>query len=488
MIAEREGDGVKESSGTQQGDNGAPPRQGIDLANAALAVGLLGAAALSLSAWTLRHQLSLAESGRLLALIGAAVGGALILSALFVAAFAAPASTEGGRQLVDTLDAVTRRDLTHTISAELPGPLAPIGRGVRLAVETMRLHLTALRDQLREVAARSTDLGAQSATLPTGAQRTTEQLSLAGHRVQALGEAARAAHGDAERTRDATLALMREHRQVSDRGDAMASTVRASTSDLADGAAQAQSVAAALQSTLGDLDALALSADEIREFATLVRKMARQSKLLALNAAMEAARAGEQGSGFAVVASEVRRLAKSSTEAADRTDALVADVLTRAERSRVGTMEGVGALESTHGRLARAIRALRESERTWQGVSAADPGSDPDSERAGTGAAGPRADALADHLGRLVQESESLGVAVREAQLAAGAHLARTQDVAALSGTLARAAQKAAALAAAARLESPAGAPPSAAIPLRKGADAGATTDAVPAGDRLLTA
>lgn len=488
MVAEREGDGVKESSSTQQGDKGASPRPGIDLANATLAVGLVGAVALSFSAWLLRRQLSLADSATFLALIGAAVGGALILSALFVAAFAAPASTEGGRQLVDTLDAVTRRDLTRTIAAELPGPLAPIGRGVRLAIEAIRLHLTALRDLLREVAARATDLGAQSATLPAGAQRTSEQLSLAGHRVSALGEAARAAHGDAERTRDATLALTREHRQVSDRGEAMASAVRAAASDLGDGAAQAQSVAAVLQSTLGDLDALALSADEIREFATLVRKMARQSKLLALNAAMEAARAGEQGSGFAVVASEVRRLAKSSTEAADRTDALVADVLERADRSRAGTAEGVGALESTHSRLARAIRALRESERTWQSAGASTPASERDGEGASAAAAGPRAEALVEHLAALTQESASLGAVVREAQLAAGAHLARTQDVAALSATLSRAAQKAAALAASARLEAPTGAPPAAAAPPRDGANAAATNAGVPAGDRLLTA
>ncbi len=453
MFAEHEGDGVKESSGTQQGDKGANAPPGLDLANAALVAGLVGAAVLSVGAWALRRHLAIADSATLLALIGTVVGGALILAALVVAAFAAPASGEGARQLVEALDAVAHRDFTRTITAELPGLLAPIGRSLRLAMDAVRTLLASLRDQLREVAARATDLGTQSSALPTGAQRTAEHLSLAGHRMTALGESARAAHGDAERTRDAALALAREHRQVSDRGETMASAVRASTSDLADGAAQAQSVAAVLQSTLGDLDQLALSADEIREFATLVRKMARQSKLLALNAAMEAARAGEQGSGFAVVASEVRRLAKSSTEAADRTDALVADVLARAERSRAGALEGAGALEATHGRLARAIGALRDCEQAWRAGNA----TAPTPERDVAAAAGPLAEALTEHLVALVQESEAMGVVVRDAHLAAGAQLARTQDVAALATTLARAAQKATALGAVARLDSPAG-------------------------------
>lgn len=475
---------MKESSGTSQGDKGAPARPGIDLANAALAAGLAGAALLSLGAWVLRRQLAVADSATLLALLGAAVGGALVLSALVVAAFAAPASGEGARQLVESLDAVAHRDLTRTVERDLPGPLAPIARGVRQAIEAMRHHLAALRDQLREVASRATDLGTQAATLPAGAQRTTEHLSLAGHRMTALGEAARALHGDAERTREAALALVREHRSVSDRGEKMASAVRASASDLADGAAQAQSVAAVLHSTLGDLDQLALAADEIREFATLVRKMARQSKLLALNAAMEAARAGEQGSGFAVVASEVRRLAKSSTEAADRTDALVADVLARAERSRVGALEGAGALESTHARLTRAIAALRDGEKSWQGATNSTAHAD---REAGAGTAA-LAEALVEHLAALAQESDATGAVVREAHLASGAHLARTQDVAALAATLARTAQKGAALGAVARLESPtSGAPVAAASPR---SEDGATSlgDAVAPGDRLLPA
>lgn len=92
---------------------------------------------------------------------------------------------------------------------------------------------------------------------------------------------------------------------------------------------------------------LASAVEEIRTFLTLVQKISRQSKLLALNAAMEAARAGEQGEGFAVVAAEVRRLAASSAEAAQRTDALVKTMVDNVDRARdctsrtVATARGV---------------------------------------------------------------------------------------------------------------------------------------------------
>jgi methyl-accepting chemotaxis protein len=100
----------------------------------------------------------------------------------------------------------------------------------------------------------------------------------------------------------------------------------------------------ALESVEG-IDALSSAADEIRAFLVLVQKISRQSKLLALNAAMEAARAGEHGHGFAVVATEVRRLASSSAEAAQRTTSLVQEMLDSIKLSRESTARTVATVE-----------------------------------------------------------------------------------------------------------------------------------------------
>src|SRR5687767_10319444 len=397
-------------------------------------LGFAGAILLFAGLWFQRTFIAAANARDMASVALIAVGGAIILTAIVTGLVIVPMVGERSADLAELLRDVSQGDLTgepRRIAIDVDEER--LADSARAALSTMREIVIDARDASQEIGNRAHDLALQGSAALSVAQRAAESASVAARAGQSMAELSRRAREEVQRMTvnaaqiaEEAKAVRTHERRMQDLSESSLTTLRGSVGALG-------AVATNIGDNADELAALAEASAEIRSFVLLVRKMARQSKLLALNAAMEAARAGEHGSGFAVVAGEVRRLARSSNDAADRTDQLVTDVLERIERVRQASLRAVESSKLAKAAATTSVVNLEELERAAREAAAAAVAEEDDI----TGIRS-AADAIALPLQQLAREAESLSSALKEASGVAGAQQGRIQDIAVAANALAR--------------------------------------------------
>ncbi|UVL46894.1 methyl-accepting chemotaxis protein [Pseudomonas moraviensis] len=217
------------------------------------------------------------------------------------------------RPLQETLAVVERiasGDLTQNVTVTRRDELGVLQQGIARMGVTLRDLISGIRDGVTQIASAAEELSAVTEQTSAGVNSQkveTDQVATAMHEMTAtVQEVAR----NAEEASQAAAAADGEARE----GDEVVN----------EAIAQIERLASEVVRSTEAMSVLQQESDKIGSVMDVIKAVAEQTNLLALNAAIEAARAGEAGRGFAVVADEVRGLAQRTQKSTEEIEGLVA--------------------------------------------------------------------------------------------------------------------------------------------------------------------
>jgi methyl-accepting chemotaxis protein len=279
--------------------------------------------------------------------------GLLVLASVFVLRMASSQVNAPISQLAKVSESVANGDLAVPfVPLSTPNEVGRLSRATSAIIVALRRLAATMRASARDVTTLSGQITTASENMAAAAQQTAATSGALSQESKEMAQTIHEIAADAAKLEEVSSSLRGRAQEGLRRERRLRSLAQENRARLDESSKGLEALTYDANASAESIEALATAVDEIRAFLTLVQKISRQSKLLALNAAMEAARAGEQGEGFGVVADEVRRLAADSAEAAERTDLLARAMAERVNRSRESAQRTVGTIrmvnDATH--------------------------------------------------------------------------------------------------------------------------------------------
>ncbi|CAM2906931.1 methyl-accepting chemotaxis protein [Vibrio anguillarum] len=240
------------------------------------------------------------------------IGIAVVLVATGIGYHIAQSVREPLHRILKTLEGLTKGDMTQRIE-------------IRYNNEFSRLsgHINSLADNLHHILVQLNDASENLTNTASHNQTTSSkaQSQLSTQREQTASVATamtEMAHSVQEVAQSAqsSLAMVQKVESASESGRKI----------MSDNITTINQLETRLNQSVDAVGELKKMSSQIGSILDVIRNIAEQTNLLALNAAIEAARAGEQGRGFAVVADEVRVLAKRTTDSTSEIENMISNL------------------------------------------------------------------------------------------------------------------------------------------------------------------
>jgi len=234
---------------------------------------------------------------------------------------------------------VAQGDLTQTLAVTGRDEVSELQRALQQMQEQLRETLSRIAGSSTQLATAAEQLNAVTEAAGQGLRRQNEEIEQAATAVTEMSTAVDEVARNAVSTSEASRASS----QAAQQGQARVADTLGAIGALSDEVAATGNV----------VQRLAEQSQDIGKVLDVIRAIAEQTNLLALNAAIEAARAGEAGRGFAVVADEVRALASRTQQSTHEIEQMVSGM-------RSGASQALDSMQDSSQR-AQSTRALAET-------------------------------------------------------------------------------------------------------------------------------
>ena len=222
------------------------------------------------------------------------------------------------RQTLRAAERVASGDLTQNLQVNRRDELGQLQASMQRMTQGLRELIGGIGDGVTQIASAAEELSAVTEQTSAGVNNQkveTDQVATAMNQMTAtVHEVAR----NAEQASEAALMADQQARE----GDRV----------VGEAVAQIERLAGEVVNSSEAMNQLKAESDKIGSVLDVIKSVAQQTNLLALNAAIEAARAGEAGRGFAVVADEVRSLAQRTQQSTEEIEELIAGLQSGTQR------------------------------------------------------------------------------------------------------------------------------------------------------------
>jgi methyl-accepting chemotaxis protein len=238
------------------------------------------------------------------------------------------APVERAKQL---MDATSRGDLSQTMEVGNKDEVGRLASSVNKLIENLRKHSQRIFDGVNVLASSTAEISATSSQLSDTASRTAAAVAQTSATAEELKQAAHVSSNKASTVRSVSQKTV----QVSEAGKkATERTV------------QNMNLIRDKMGVVGDtVVRLTEHAQDIEDTISIVKYLADQSNLLAVNASIQAAVAGEHGKGFSVVAHEIKSLSDSSRDATDRVSGILKKIRESVSEVVMSAEQGIKAVD-----------------------------------------------------------------------------------------------------------------------------------------------